>query len=59
MLTHATAEVTEDNVTVLQLDAELGVRKRLQDGALDFDGPFFSHTGMQFLSQQWQQHTLP
>src|SRR3954447_19614068 len=41
VLAHLAADVGENPVTVRELDAEHGVRQRLDDPALDLDGPFF------------------
>src|SRR3954463_14173453 len=41
VLAHLAADVGENTVTVRELDAEHGVRQRLDDAALDLDGPFF------------------
>src|SRR3954463_9220104 len=41
VLAHLAADVGENAVPVGELDAEHGVRQRLDDPALDLDGPFF------------------
>ena len=50
---HLAADVREDLVTVLKLHLEHRVRQRLDDGALDLDGPLFFGHASPFESATW------
>jgi hypothetical protein len=43
MLTHFATDVSQDDVTILQLDMEHGVGQRLYDLALDLYSLFLCH----------------
>jgi hypothetical protein len=49
ILAHFAGNVRQDLVLVLQLDAEHGVRQRLDDRGHDFDGVFLGIAGIAFL----------